>query len=315
MLPVYIVDAFSEQPFAGNQAAVVLISSDDGVSDDLRQKIAAEMQLSETSFVELDPAHAPATSSGGDPFQQCSHFRLRWFTPTTEVPLCGHATLAAAAVLFKERSSAHTTLHFHTASGQLTVSLDAARSSTSGAGGLWMQMRLPLSPATDPLPGPLAAGLEALRAACVGELQVARTAFAARNRLNYLVLQLQDGATREELEALTPDFTAMQAACSREHVSGVIVTCRGGESGYDILSRFFGPWMGIPEDPVTGSSHAVLGPYWASLLGKGTSAETPLLARQCSRRGGEMSVMVDAGAGQVVLSGPAAVVMAGQLRL
>ncbi|MEW5313330.1 MAG: hypothetical protein WDW38_004907 [Sanguina aurantia] len=304
-------------------------------------------------------------SSGGSsphastsPFTSNHTFGLRWFTPVCEVPLCGHATLAAAAVLFSGMDNPSPVIHFRTASGTLSITkvdspatqqqpdaqdptttttstiittsltathgdhLPAAASwavAVAGGGGgrgdraLQLEMSLPLAALTETPavlqrggPGGDGACVQALLAACVGDLVVEHIGFTSALGLNYLMLVLAPGTTQQQLRDMRPDTAAMMLAVSKSVVSGVVVTLHEDDSEFDFVSRFFGPWMGITEDPVTGSAHTVLGPYWADRLGK-----TTLSARQCSARGGELTVRVDESAGRVLITGSAVIVIRG----
>ena len=256
-LPLFVLDAFTPRPFAGNPAAVCLL---DGPRPEAwMQALAAEMNLSETAFL----------LGEGDAF------RLRWFTPKAEVDLCGHATLASAHVLWSEGVSALPVLRFHTRSGLLA----AAREGDS------MILDFP-----------------AVRAAPVSEDPGLARALGvslrhlARNGMDYLV-EVADEAT---VRALKPDL----AAVADLPVRGVIVTAASAE--YDFVSRFFAPRVGVPEDPVTGSAHCALGPFWAERLGK-----SELRAYQASPRGGEVGVSVRGD--RVHLAGRAVTVVRGQV--
>jgi predicted PhzF superfamily epimerase YddE/YHI9 len=232
---IFQVDAFATRRFAGNPAAVVLL--DVFLDDAVLQAIAAENNLAETAFLVPD---------NGD-------YRLRWFTPTIEVPLCGHATLASAAVVMERLEPGRQRVVFSSASGPLTVS----RMDTGYV------MNFPARPSAGiPVPNGLAAALGA----------VPVEVFA--NEFNYLVL-VESAAT---VRALAPQMDTL----ARLDRSGVIVTAQGS-GGYDFVSRYFAPAKGIPEDPVTGGAHCMLAPYWAQRLGK-----TEFRAYQASRRGGEM---------------------------
>ena len=234
--PIFHLDAFTSRPFAGNPAAVMLL--DTFLEANLLQKIAAENNLSETAFL---------VPEGGD-------YRLRWFTPTTEVPLCGHATLASAAVVMERLEPGRDLVVFHSASGPLTVN----RTETGYV------MDFPVRTSEQVSTPPLLA--EALR---IDPIEV------FSNEFNYLAL-LGSG---QVLRALAPDM----AALARLDRPGVIVTAPG-EDPYDFISRYFAPVKGIPEDPVTGAAHCMLAPYWAKRLGK-----TMFRAFQASRRGGEIT--------------------------
>jgi len=201
------------------------------------QSVAAENNLAETAFIVRD---------GGD-------YRLRWFTPAVEVPLCGHATLASAAVVMERLEPGRKRVVFHTASGPLTVN-------RAGAGYV---MDFPSRP-SDPVATPAALS-EALGAVPVEVFF---------NTFNYLAVFENERILR----GLTPDMPAV----ARVHAHGVIVTAPG-EGVYDFVSRYFAPAKGVPEDPVTGSAHCMLAPYWAKRLGK-----SAFRAFQASPRGGEV---------------------------
>jgi len=235
---MFRVDAFTARRFAGNPAAVMLL--EDFPADALLQDIAAENNLSETAF--LVPA-------AGD-------YRLRWFTPTTEVGLCGHATLASAAVVMERLQPDRRRVVFETQSGPLTV---------DQAGAAYVMD----FPARQSAPTTAPDGLD--QALGVTSIDV----FV--NAVNYLAL-LESAAV---LRALEPDMELI-ARVSDAGRHGVIVTAPG-DDGYDFVSRYFAPAIGVPEDPVTGAAHCMLAPYWAKRLGKNT-----LRAFQASRRGGEI---------------------------
>lgn len=234
-VPIYQVDAFASRRFAGNPAAVMLLEQ--FAEDSALQAIAAENNLAETAFLVAD---------GED-------FRLRWFTPTVEVPLCGHATLASAAVVMERLAPQRTRVTFHSASGPLGV----ART----ADGYVMDF-----PARPPVPVAMPDGL--------AEALGARPVEVVSDRFNYLVLL----ESAERVRHLAPDL----AAIARLDHDGVIVTAPGDQR-YDFVSRYFAPAKGIPEDPVTGGAHCALAPYWAQRLNK-----TAFRAFQASQRGGEV---------------------------
>ncbi len=235
-VPIYQVDAFTTRRFAGNPAAVMRLDS--FPSDAVLQSIAAENNLAETAFL---------VPKDGD-------YALRWFTPAVEVPLCGHATLASAAVVMQHLEPQRRRVVFHTASGALTVS-------RTDSGYL---MDFPARPtAAVAAPPGLAEALGAT------PLEIEAEAH------NYLVLLADPSGVR----ALKPNF----AALARLDRGGVIVTARDSGQPYDFISRYFAPAKGIDEDPVTGSAHCALVPFWARRLGK-----TSLHAFQASARGGEL---------------------------
>ncbi|MEX1023719.1 MAG: PhzF family phenazine biosynthesis protein [Planctomycetota bacterium] len=238
-LDLFQVDAFASHVFRGNPAAIVPL---DGawLADELMQSIAAENNLSETAF--FRPSEAVDVD-----------FDLRWFTPTTEVDLCGHATLAAAHVLFEHLDFPAGRVRFQTASGPLAVEKR----------GIELSLDLPVATLR---------GVDA-DAAITRALGAAPTElFAARD-----LLAVFDSA--QDVADLTPDFRAF---CDIEQRA--IIATAPGDGAFDFVSRFFAPGSGVDEDPVTGSAHCCLVPYWAKRLGR-----EQLLARQISRRGGDLS--------------------------
>jgi PhzF family phenazine biosynthesis protein len=266
--PLFLVDAFTTAPFAGNPAAVCLLEGD--ADPAWMQAVAAEMNLPETAF--LRPAGQPG------------RWRLRWFTPTVEVELCGHATLASAHVLFGEGLvEAGRPVRFDSAGGPL-----AARRDGDGA----IRLDFPATPAApvDPPEGLLDA------------LGVGAAGFVGRSRFDYLVELADEAAVRglapdlRRLGHLTPDGV------------GVIVTAAAaaGTAGYDFVSRYFAPSAGIDEDPVTGSAHCVLGPFWAERVGR-----DDLTGFQASARGGLVQVRPQGD--RVQLGGRAVTVLRGRL--
>src|ERR1700722_4580991 len=233
--PIFQLDAFTTRRFSGNPAAVMPM--DRFLPDSVLQAIAAENNLAETAFLVPEDAD----------------YRLRWFTPMTEVPLCGHATLASAAVVMERLEPKRRAVVFQSASGPLPVRrLDA---------GYLMDFPSRLCEPVGTLPG-------LVDALGVTPVEVFVNAF------NYLTVLESPQIVRR----LAPDMTAL--ACLDR--SGVIVTAPGDE-GYDFVSRYFAPAKGIPEDPVTGAAHCMLAPYWAKRLGK-----ADFHAFQASRRGGEL---------------------------
>jgi PhzF family phenazine biosynthesis protein len=262
---VYNVDAFTDTAFAGNPAAVCLLPA--AREDDWLQAVAAEMNLSETAFLRPHP-------DGG--------YRLRWFTPTHEVDLCGHATLASAHVLWTEGLLApEAPARFRTASGALTAIRDDE----------WITMDVP----TDP-PRPVAPP-----ASLLDGLGATDPVYTGRTDRDFLVHL----PAAEAVRALDPAFSTLAALDTR----GVIATAAADGEDADVVSRFFAPGVGVPEDPVTGSAHCALGPYWADRLGR-----TTLTGRQVSARGGTVRVALPSpDADRVDLSGRAATVLRGRL--
>ncbi|XP_042345416.1 phenazine biosynthesis-like domain-containing protein 1 [Plectropomus leopardus] len=263
-IPVITVDAFTNLPFKGNPAAVCPLMHE--LSDDLYQKIAAEINLSETAFI--------TRSNPSDNFTTGSRFKLRWFTPTNEVDLCGHATLASAAVLFRNHQNVSHTLVFETRSGDLAVI-------QQGEGYV---MDFPLNPSTKQD----ANEFRDIIKTAVGNLPIQDVHLSSNTKK--LLVRLSDSCDRSVLTHLTVDTVALQNSERSGRVAGLILTMKGSpdcQPGYDFYSRYFAPWNGIPEDPVTGSAHTVLGSYWSKELGK-----KKMLAYQCSKRGGELELEV-----------------------
>ncbi len=259
-VPLFVVDAFTEAPFAGNPAAVCLL--DAGRPDSWMQALAREMNLSETAFV------VPEKGA----------FSLRWFTPSVEVDLCGHATLASAHVLWEERlAPKNEPIPFETASGRLAARLDGAE----------IVLDFPLLLPREGTPSPeLSSALGAEVRGC------------ARAGPDLLV-ELPSEAV---LRGLAPDMRLLARIPAR----GIAVTARSEADAFDYVCRFFAPAAGIPEDPVTGSAQCGLGPYWMERLGK-----RELLAFQASARGGTIRVRIEAD--RVHLGGRAVTVLRGRL--
>ena len=240
-IPFLLVDAFTDRPFAGNPAVVCLLSA--WKDNRWLQAVAAEMNQSETAFVVKD----------GD------GFGLRWFTPTVEVDLCSHATLASAHVLWQQGiAGADDEISFSTRSGVLK----AIRRGGDIELDFPAEPEVPIEPPTNLL---AALGVTAK--------------YVGKNRFDYLV-EVESEAI---LRGMSPDFKLLSSVPCR----GVIVTCRSSDPKFDFVSRFFAPAAGIDEDPVTGSAHCCLGEFWKKRLGK-----DEFLAYQASARGGEVKVRV-----------------------
>ena len=262
-IPIAVIDAFTEKPFSGSPAGVCLL--EEPISAQQMQSIAMEMNLSETAFVERT-------------FEQ-SVFSLRWFTPTLEIDLCGHATLASAFWMLNSGWAHETeTIRFETRSGELKVTSD----------GNQLTMDFPLIPTfSDTHPR------------FSTELFGNKIVHAAQLRRNWIFELESESAVREFL----PDFGEI-AENSEE---GFIITAKG-DGTYDIVSRFFGPNVGVPEDPVTGFAHCALMDYWNQKEGK-----TQLKAFQASKRGGEL--FLEKHDDRVLIRGNAARVLVGTLEI
>lgn len=259
-LAIHQVDSFANTPFAGNPAAVCVLS--EPRDEAWMQHIAQEMNLSETAFV----------------VPQDDGFNLRWFTPSVEVDLCGHATLAAAHILWTEGHLApNQDARFHTRSGLLTAQCQ----------GEWIELNFPANPSKDTKILP--ALVKALNAAICEVYE---------NSLGYLVQVDSEAIVRQ----MKPDFGLLKTL----PVHGVIVTSLAEHPDYDFVSRFFAPAIGINEDPVTGAAHCCLAPYWRDRLNK-----TDFVAYQASARGGVVKARCEGD--RVILGGQAVTVIRGEL--
>lgn len=259
-IPIYQVDAFTSQPFAGNPAAVCVLES--WLDDAVMQNIAAENNLSETAFI-------VCSEKGYD---------LRWFTPNMEVDLCGHATLASAYVVFEYLQPTWERVNFYTTSGQLAVD-------KTDKGLLSMDFPTTEGVHIDVLP--------------IVEQALGVTPQDVRLSRDLLVVL----ESEQQVMELQPDFEKIKQI---PDALGVIVTAAGQQT--DFVSRFFAPLAGVPEDPVTGSAHCTLIPYWAKRLGKNS-----LHARQGLLRGGEL--FCEYQGKRVLISGFAALYLAGQISI
>ena len=258
--PFSQVEAFTDRPFSGNPAAVCLLPASSDA--EWMQLVAAEMNLAETAFLIRRP----------------DGFGLRWFTPTCEVDLCGHATLASAHALWEDgQLPAGEPARFHTRSGLLTAE--------RRDGTIWLDF--PATPAGPvPVPADLVEGLGA------------PVRFVGKSSYDYLV-ELESEAS---VRALDPDLRRLAGLPAR----GVIVTAASADPARQFVSRFFAPAAGVPEDPVTGSAHCALGPFWGERLGV-----TELIGYQASRRGGTVRIRLDGD--RVLLGGQAVTVLRGEL--
>ena len=261
-LEVFVVDAFTDRPFRGNPAGVCIVSSP--LEESLMQEIALEMNHAETAFLS-------ETAPG--------QYHLRWFTPAKEVPLCGHATLASAHVLFEQRLVPDGTVVFDTLSGELTATKQGPK----------IVMDFP-SEFLEPEPN-MTAFKQALGVPLV---------YVGKNRMFWLA-ELRD-------EASVRTFIPNQGAIADLGLEGIIITAKSDSGADDFVSRLFAPNVGIPEDPVTGSAHCILAPYWASKLGK-----TEMVGYQASKRGGY--VALEFLGARVLLKGNAVTTLVAQLQV
>jgi PhzF family phenazine biosynthesis protein len=264
-IPLFQVDAFTTQLFSGNPAAVCPLES--WLSDTQMLSIAAENNVSETAFF----------------VRQGNRYDLRWFSPASEVQLCGHATLATAFVIFNVLEPGAKSVCFQTCSGPLTIQEEDEH----------LVMSFPAAPPRTCAHPPveLISGLDPTP-------QTVLTSGHSLADRNYFVVY----ESEDQVRAARPNFALLE----KLHPAGVCITAQGQEA--DFVSRYFVPSYGIPEDPVTGSTHCSLGPYWSARLGKGL-----LHARQLSRRGGEM--LVEPRGDRVLLKGRAVLYLVGSIEL
>ena len=259
-IPIYQIDAFSEDNFSGNPAAVCPL--DNWLEDTILQKIAAENNLSETAFL----------------VRKDNTIEIRWFTPVSEVELCGHATLASAHVLFNHLGYQQSELHFQSRKrGLLSVTRKEAL----------LELNFPAD-----LPEPALPPEGLLKAVGKKPLEI------WKGRTDYLLLY----GSQEDIEEIRPDFGLLKSVQAR----GVMITAAGYE--YDFVSRFFAPAVGVNEDPVTGSAHTTLTPFWAHRLN-----QLSMEAYQLSARGGFLKCTLSGD--RVLISGKASTYMIGEIYL
>lgn len=260
-LTLYQVDAFATQVFSGNPAAVCFL--EEWLSEETMQAIAAENNVAETAFLVAD---STAADTG---------FTIRWFTPTVEIPLCGHATLASAHVLFEHLNRQTFDIVFHSLSGDLSV--------TRKPNGY--QLKLPAFAAEE-------VSIDASLEQAIGNKVI------AQYQGNYPMAVLENA---EAVELASPNLAAVQDLTD----GGCLVITAAGDD-VDFVSRFFGPGVGIDEDPVTGSAHCLLTPFWITKLGK-----PELHARQLSARGGDLQCSLSGN--QVLLTGQCVTYLVGKI--
>ncbi len=265
-MKTYIVDSFTDRPFKGNPAGVCF--PEDEISDEIMQSVAAELGLSETAFVRAGKA--------------ANTYAIRYFSPKKEIPLCGHATLAAAKILFT--SHGINELYFITIE-ELKLFI------TSNGKSIAMEFPVyDLVPTSVP-PAMLSA---------LGIAEVTHVAYSPNNKI--ILLEINSG---DELAALQPDFVSLLRSYSG--INGVLVTAAGNGSQYDYHYRYFWPWAGTDEDPVTGGVQTFLAKYWGEKLGKHT-----MKAFQSSARTGQMEVILEDN--KVKVTGEAVIVFTGEMK-
>jgi PhzF family phenazine biosynthesis protein len=275
-LKIWQVDAFASRPLEGNPAAIVPLES--WLEAELMQRIAAENNVAETAYFVKTGAGA---------------YDLRWFAPSLEVDLCGHATLASAWILFNKIDTALNEVRFMTRSGELVVT-------RGNAGNV---MSLPSAPSEPYIPPPGfgdALG-RSFNSAAPKELFISAKGGAGSKAL------IAVWETSEQVKALS-QASDLKEVAMQIGAGSVIATAPGGGAPYDMVSRFFAPYYGVPEDPVTGSAHCALTPFWAKRLGKKT-----LKARQASARGGDLTC-TDDGA-RTIIQGDCALYLTGEIEI
>jgi PhzF family phenazine biosynthesis protein len=268
VIEAYIVDSFTDEPFKGNPAGLCLLEEDLEAGKML--SIAKELGLSETAFVRK--------------VNKQNHYSIRFFSPKMEIPLCGHATLAAAKILFEKYSLNE--IHFINIQG-LNLMIEKE--------GEFIKMKFPVY---DTIPQTAPDALcEAL-----GLKTILNSVY--NKETNILLLEIDDC---QKLNSLKPDFEALFHTHSS--INGVLVTARSNKADYDFESRYFWPWSGTNEDPVTGGTHTFLAKYWGERLGK-----TKMRSFQCSERTGFMEVEL-IGNGKLIIKGLAQIILEGKLKV
>lgn len=270
-LPIYQVDVFTKEYYRGNPAAVCILDRE--IEDEQMKSIAGEMNLSETAFVlPID--------------DKLNEYSLRWFTPEVEVPLCGHGTIGTAKVLFEILGVKGDEIVFQTKSGRVI-----AKKYDSGIG-----IDFPLDEPEDiHLPDGL------LKAMGIMEYEDVKIGKTTRK----IIIKVKE---EKEILNLKPNFEEMRNISTKEGLKGVAITTNNTDK-YDFISRYFNPWAGINEDPVTGSVHTVLGPFWSKLLKK-----DEMIAYQSSSRGGEIVLKIKDN-NRIELIGDAIIVLKGEIYL
>lgn len=285
-----VVDAFTESAFKGNPAAVCLL--EEKKDEGWLQLVATEFNLSETCFL------TPIDSESLNP-----RFHLRWFTPVAEVELCGHATLAASHFIFSSGLVKADVIEFMTLSGVLTarrvllpkVSVSSHLNTTDAGDDFCIELDFPVVPLVEYTSAELSTISQSLNGASIVDIKKTTTE-------DDLLVVLSSGKTVADLQPMFEEIRKLP--CRGLTITGLAPS----ESGFDIYSRFFCPTLGIKEDPVTGSAHCALAPYWCQKLGK-----CDLVAYQASPRGGIIKLHLDEKNQRVMLQGKAVTVMEGSL--
>ncbi|ESO87138.1 hypothetical protein LOTGIDRAFT_229292 [Lottia gigantea] len=289
---VFLVDVFAENPFTGNPAFVCLLPCNLNLSEEQMKKISAEIGCT-AAFLSRINQH--------DTFTSASKFKLRWFTSTTEIKLCGHATLGTGAVLANYYDNKSDGITFVTSGGELVVKKEGSK----------LALEVPIG-----ISEPIGKDKYSKLISAFGDIPTIKEVEYCKS-LNYMLIDLQQTWSRKEFESWGPDIPTIQAAGSDGQLKIVMITMKADHDShyqdvdgnkYDYVCRVFGPWLGAPEDPVTGSGHAVLASYWSTKLGK-----TQLYARQCSPRGGNVNILVKGD--KVELKGSVTKVLQGVMNL
>jgi predicted PhzF superfamily epimerase YddE/YHI9 len=340
---VTVVDAFTAEAYSGNPAAVVMVPRGSPLSDGQMRKVARQMNLSETAFITL---LGGADDGREDAFKYGSRFGLRWLTPDgTEVALCGHGTLAAATALAKVAGNSSNVLAFETLSGDISATrVEPAANAVLGTETQLFRLSLPANVPVAVVT--LGADVQAAATALVSTVLGASTSTKALGPQDVAQMEVLYSATTKKLLVVLPPSPVclvalrtglaadlpgrLRATHDGSFVKGVIVSVRGAAacswdpqantqpagfftkaSDHHFESRYFAPWVAIPEDPVTGSAHTVLAPYWGDKLAVPVGGGHRLRARQCSARGGNMLVCTEQG--RVLIDAPSTVALRGQL--
>ncbi|KAK9696098.1 hypothetical protein K7432_012644 [Basidiobolus ranarum] len=290
-LPMYTVDAFvtEEGPFSGNPAGVCLIPYGMTIEVEKLQKIALEMNLSETAFVQ--------PLKEGDDCATGKEFNLRWFTPTVEIPLCGHGTVASGYIILNVLNNPNHEIEFHTMSGLLT----AKRVEDSDE----IAISLPTRDSVDVSDQPGFIQVAESAGIHINNEKVAIESIHYSSEAKKLFVHVKGGrSVLESIELNIPEMVACSVSVNSPLLSFVVTS---EDDEYDFVLRVFCPWVGVNEDPVTGSAQCPVALYWSKVLGK-----TELVSRQCSPRGGVLRVKVNTDSNQVVISGNSVVFLEGK---
>ncbi|XP_008797035.2 uncharacterized isomerase BH0283-like [Phoenix dactylifera] len=292
-----VIDAFTDTPFKGNPAAVCILEDElvGAVDEEWMQSVAKEFNISETAFLARATSSVDSNSNGAP---NNPRFNLRWFTPVAEVKLCGHGTLAAAHYLLSSGVVKCDIIEFVTKSGLLTakkVRPPMKFSNNEAEGRFYIELDFPMVPVVECDSAEIPLIPETLNGAAMVDVRKTATA-------NDLIVELASG---NEVAGIHPKFDELQNCAGR----GVIITgAAPSQSGFDFFTRFFCPKLGVNEDPVCGSAHCALAPYWSKKLGKNN-----LIAYMASSRGGVLDLQWEEETRRVKIRGEAVTVMAGTI--